>query len=52
MLSSFFEVSINTESKNLKVAKTKKGRLKLLSKWIVFVSKKFFYFKQQEASGI
>ena len=39
----------NTESKNPKVARTKKGRIMLLSKCAVGYSKKLKLIKQQEA---
>ena len=42
----------NTESKNPKVAKTKNGRIMLLSKCAVYDSKKSKFIKQQEASGL
>ena len=42
----------NTESKNPKVAKTKNGRIMLLSKCAVCDSKKSKVIKQQEASGL
>ena len=42
----------NTESKNPKVAKTKNGRIMLLSKCAVCDSKKSKFIKQQEASGL
>ena len=41
----------NTESKNLKFAKTKKERITLSSKCAVCDSKKSKFIKQQEASG-
>ena len=40
----------NTESKNPKLARTKKGRLMLLSKCAVCDSKKIKFIKEQEAS--
>ena len=43
----------NTESKNLKVVKTKKtGRIMLLSKCAVCDIKKSKFIKEQEASGL
>ena len=42
----------NTESKNPKVAKTKNGRIMLLSKWAVCDSKKSKFIKQQEANEL
>ena len=42
----------NTESKNPKVARTKNGRIMLLSKCAVCDSKKSKFIKQQEASGL
>ena len=42
----------NTESKNPKVARTKNGRIMLLSKYAVCDSKKSKFIKQQEASGL
>ena len=42
----------NTESKNAKVARTKNGRIILLSKCAVCDSKKSKFIKQQEASGL
>ena len=39
----------NTESKNTKVARTKIGRIILLSKCAVYDSKKSIFIKQQEA---
>ena len=41
----------NTESKNPKVARTKNGRIMLLSKCAVRDSKKSKFIKQQDASG-
>ena len=41
----------NTESKNPKVARTKNGRIMLLSKCAVCDSKKAKFIKEQEASG-
>ena len=42
----------NTESKNPKVAKTKKGRIVPLSKYTVCDSKKSKFIREQEASGL
>ena len=42
----------NTESKNTKVAKTKNGRIMLLSKCAVCDNKKSKFIKQQKASGL
>ena len=42
----------NTESKNPKVAKTKNGRIMLLSKCAVCDSKILKFIKAQEASGL
>ena len=42
----------NTESKNPKVAKTKSGRIMLLSKSVACDSKQLKFSKQQEASGL
>ena len=42
----------NTESKNPKVAKTKNGRIMLISKCVVCDSKKSKFIKEQEASGL
>ena len=47
-----FKCRKNTESKNLKVAKTKNGRIMLLSKCAVCDSKKSKFIKEQEASGL
>ena len=41
-----------TENKNPKVARTKNGRIRLLSKCAVCDSKKSKFIKQQEASGL
>ena len=45
-------MSKNTESKNPKVARTKIGRIMVLSKCVVCDSKKSKIIKQQEASGL
>ena len=42
----------NTESKNPKIARTKNGRIMLLSKYAVCDRKKSKFIKQQEASGL
>ena len=42
----------NTESKNPKVVRTRNGRIMLLSKCEVCVSKKSKFIKEQEASGL
>ena len=42
----------NTKGKNPKVARTKNGRIMLLSKCAVFDSKKSKFIKQQESSGL
>ena len=42
----------NTESKNPKVARTKNGRIMLLSRCTVYESKKSKFIKEQEASGL
>ena len=42
-------MSKNTESKNPKVARRKKGRIMLLTKSVVYDSKKPKFIKQQEA---
>ena len=52
MLSYCLKCQKNTESKNQKVTKTKKGRIMLSSKCAVCASKKSKLIKQQEASGL
>ena len=52
MISHCLKCRKTTESKNLKVAKTKKKRIMLLSKCEVCNSKKSKFIKQQEASGL
>ena len=52
MLSYCLKCRKNTESKNPKVARTKNGRIMLLSKCAVFYNKKSKFIKQKEASGI
>ena len=42
----------NTESKNLKVARTNNGRIMLLSKCVGCDSKKSKFIKEQRASGL
>ena len=42
----------NTESKNPKLARTKNGRMMLLSKCVVCDSKKLNFVSQQEASEL
>ena len=46
----FLKCTKNTESKNPKVARTKNGRIMLLSKCGVCDSKKLKFIKQKEAS--
>ena len=52
MLSYCFKCRKNTKSKNLKVARTKTGRIMLLSKCAMGDSKKLKFIKQQEASRL
>ena len=52
MLSYCLKCRKNRESKNPKVARTKKGRIMLLSKCSVCDIKKSKFIKQQEASGL
>ena len=52
MLLYCLECRKNTESKNPKIARTKNGRIMLLSKCAVCDSKKSKFIKQQEASGL
>ena len=52
MLLYCFKCSKNTENKNPKVARTKNGRILLLSKWEVCDRKKLKFIKEQEASGL
>ena len=52
MLSYCLKCRKNTESKNPNVARTKNGRIILLSKCAVSKSKKSKFIKQQEASGL
>ena len=49
MLSYFLKCRKNTESKNPKVARTKNGRIMLLSKCAVCNSKKLKFLRDQEA---
>ena len=52
MLSYCLKCRKNTESKNPKVARTKNGRIMLLSKYEMRDSKKAKFIKEQEASGL
>ena len=52
MLSYCLKCRKNTESKSVKVTRTKTGRIMLLSKCAVCDSKKSKFIKQQEASGL
>ena len=52
MLSYCSKCTKNTENKNLKVARTKKGKIMLLSKFEVCDSTKSKSIKEQEASGL
>ena len=52
MLSYCLKCWKNKESKNPKVARTKNGKMMLLSKCSVCGSKKLIFIKQQEASGL
>ena len=52
MLPYFLKCRKNTESKNPKVARTKNGRIMLLSKRAVCDRKKSKFIKQQKASGL
>ena len=52
MLSYCLKCWKNTESKNLKVVRTKNGRIMLLSKCEMCNSKQSKFIKQQEASGL
>ena len=52
MLSYCLKCRKNTESKNLKVARTKNGRIMLLSKCAVCDSEKSKFIKQEEATGL
>ena len=52
MLSYCFKCRKNTEIKNPKIARTKNGRIMLLSKYAVCDSNKLQFMKQQEASRL
>ena len=52
MLSYCLKCRKNTESKNSKVARTKNGRIMLLSKCAVCNSKKSKFIKEEEARGL
>ena len=52
MLSYCLKCWQNTDSKNLKVVKTKNGRIMFLSKCSVSNSKKLKFLKEQEAKGL
>ena len=52
MLSYCLKCRKNAEIKNPKVARTKNGRIMLLSKCAVFDSKKSKFIKEQGASGL
>ena len=52
MLSYCLKCRKNTESKNPKVARIKKGKIMLLSKCAVYDDKKSKFIRQQEASGL
>ena len=52
MLSYCLKCKENTASKNPKVAKTKNGRIMLLSKCAVCDSEKSKFIKEQDASGL
>ena len=52
MLSYCLKCRKNTESKNPKVARTKNGRIMLLSKCAVWDSEKSKFIKQEEATGL
>ena len=52
MLSYCLKSRKNTESKNTKVARTKDGRIMLLSKCAVCDSKKSKFIEQQEGSSL
>ena len=52
MLSYCLKCTKNTENKNLKVVRTKKGKIMLLSKFEVCDSTKSKSIKEQEASGL
>ena len=52
MLSYCLKCRKYTESKIAKVARTKNGRIILLSKYVKYDSEKSKFMKQQEASGL
>ena len=52
MLSYGLNCTKNTESKNPNLARTKNGRIMLLSKCTVCESKKRKFFKEEEANGL
>ena len=52
MLSYCLKYTKNTESKNLRVVRTKNGGIMLLSKYAVCDSKKSKFVKEQEAAGL
>ena len=52
MLSYFLKCRKNTESKNLKVSRTKNGGVMLLSKFALCKSEKLKLIKQEEVSGL
>ena len=52
MLSYCFKCRKNTEIKNPKIARTKNGRIMLLSKYAVCGSNNLQFMKQQEASRL
>ena len=52
MLSYICKCRRNTESRNLKIRRSKNGRMMLLSKCTVCDSKKLKFVKEQEASGL
>ena len=52
MLSYCLKYRKNTETENPKVARTKNGRIMLLSKCAVCYSKKSKFLKKQEGSGL
>ena len=52
MLSYYLKCSKNTESKNPKIARTKNGRIMILSKCAVCDTKKSKFIQQQETNGL
>ena len=52
MLSYFLKCRKNTESKNLKVSRTRNGGIMLLSKFVLCDSEKLKFIKQEEASEL